>query len=74
MRANSLLKCVESGLGLGVLGQKHMFPVLNERNLKALPLADAWAQRNIVCVFSKAQADSPIVNSFLQYLTEAGAS
>lgn len=70
MRVNSLLKCVEAGLGLGVIGEKDLRPFLKERNLKALPLADEWASRNIVCVYPSAQTSSPIVKSFLECLAE----
>ncbi len=71
LRVNSLISCVEAGLGLGVITEKDLLPVQQKRDFKALPLADDWAQRNIVCVFPKAQAASPILSSFLQCMNEA---
>ncbi|MFT5700118.1 MAG: DNA-binding transcriptional LysR family regulator [Desulforhopalus sp.] len=70
LRVNSLLKCVEAGLGLGVIGQRDLQPHLQNSNLKNLRLADSWAARNLVCVFPKGQAASPTVRMFLKYLAE----
>ena len=70
MRVESLLKCVEAGFGLGAIGEKDLQRVLNERHpkVKAIPLADDWALRNIICIYPKAQAASPMVSSFLKCL------
>ncbi len=70
MRVNSLLRCAEAGLGLGMVGARHLLPVLKRRHLKAAPLADAWAKRNIVCVYPKAHLASPITAPFLDCLKE----
>lgn len=70
MRVNSLLRCIEAGLGLGIFGVKHLLPILKKRKLKAIPLADPWASRNIVCVYPKAHAASPITSTFLECLNE----
>ena len=70
LRVNSLLKCVEAGLGLAVIGERDLQPYLKNSNLKGLRLADKWASRNLVCVFPKGQAASPTVRRFLEYLTE----
>jgi len=69
MRVNSLLRCVEAGLGLGFFGVQDLLPILRSRGLKAVPLADSWAARKIVCVYPKGQA-SPITTSFLNCLFE----
>ena len=71
LRVNSLLKCVEAGLGLAVIGERDLQPFLNNSNLKGIRLADAWASRNLVCVFSKGQAASPTVRRFLEYLRKS---
>jgi len=68
LRVNSLLKCVEAGLGIGVIGERDLLPHFKNKNLKFLPLADDWAARNLVCVYSKGQFASPTVRSFLEYL------
>lgn len=68
LRVNSLLKCVEAGLGIGVIGERDLLPHFQNKNLKFLPLADDWAARNLVCVYSKGQFASPTVRSFLEYL------
>lgn len=68
LRVNSLLKCVEAGLGLGVIGERDLQPHLANTSLKFLPLADEWAHRNLVSVFSKGQVASPTVRKFLEYL------
>jgi len=70
LRVNSLLKCVEAGLGLAVIGERDLQPHLKNSNLKGLRLADKWASRNLVCVFPKGQAASPTVSKFLEYLAE----
>ena len=69
-RVTSLLKCVEAGLGLGIIGERELQPYWQNRNLKYLPLADSWAVRKLVCVFPKGQAASPAVSRFLDYLSE----
>lgn len=70
LRVNSLLKCVEAGLGLAVIGERDLQPHLKNSNLKGLRLADKWASRNLVFVFPKGQAASPTVSKFLKYLAE----
>lgn len=70
LRVNSLLKCVEAGLGLGVIGERDLQPHLQNKNLRSLRLADNWAARKLVCVFPKGQAASPTVRKFLEYLTD----
>lgn len=70
LRVNSLLKCVEAGLGLGVIGERDLLPHFKNDNLKYLPLADEWALRNLVCVYAKGQFASPTVRKFLEYLME----
>jgi DNA-binding transcriptional LysR family regulator len=69
-RTNSLLKCVEAGLGLGIISKRDLTPYLKNDNLHAVKLADAWATRNRVCVYPKGQAASPIVKKFLRYLAK----
>ncbi len=56
LRINSLLKCVEAELGLGVIGERDVQPHLKNSNLKGLQLTDLWASRRLVCVFPKGQA------------------
>jgi len=68
LRVSSLLKCVEAGLGLGVIGERDLRPHFKNKNLKSLPLADDWAYRNLVCVYSKGQVASPTVRRFLEFL------
>lgn len=68
LRSNSLIKCVEAGLGLGIIGERDLLPHLQNPQLKALPLADGWASRNLVCVYPKGQAASPTVRNFLACL------
>ncbi len=68
MRVNSLLRCAEANLGLGIVGAEHLLPILKKRHLRAIPLADSWAARNIIGVYPKAHASSPITASFLECL------
>jgi DNA-binding transcriptional LysR family regulator len=65
IRFNSLIKCVEAGLGLGIIGEKDLRPHMDKTNLRAAPLSDSWASRDLVFAFSKGQAASPLVSSFL---------
>lgn len=67
-RVNSLIRCVEAGLGLGVIGERDLQPHLQKPNLKALRLADGWASRNLVCAYPQGQAASPSLKRFLKYL------
>lgn len=69
-RVRSLLKCVEAGLGLGIMGKRELEPYWDNEKLKFLPLSDSWAVRQLVCVYPKGQAASPIVSKFLQYLPD----
>jgi DNA-binding transcriptional LysR family regulator len=69
-RVNSLFRCVEAGLGLGIIGDRDLQPHLKDANLKAQQLADRWASRNLVCVYPRVQTASPTVQEFLAYLTE----
>lgn len=71
IRFNSLLKCVEVGLGLGIIGEKDLRLYLKERNIKAAPLSDSWASRELVFAYPKAQAASPLVSSFLNIFSES---
>ena len=71
MRFNSLLRCVEAGLGLGIIGEKDLRSYLKGKKLKSAPLSDAWASRNLVLAFPKAQAASPLVSFFLQCFIES---
>lgn len=68
LRVNSLMRCVEAGLGLGVVGERDIEAHRKNPHISALPLADHWAHRNLVCVYSKGQAASPVVKRFLEYL------
>jgi len=71
MRFTSLLSCVEAGLGLGIIGEKDLRSHLHGKKIKAAPLADDWASRNLVFAFPKAQAASPLVNAFLKCFSES---
>lgn len=44
-------KCVKAGLGLGIIGEKDLLPYSKDKNLKAAPLSDGWASRNLVFAF-----------------------
>lgn len=70
LRVSSLLKCVEAGLGIAVIGKRDLQPYLDNKNLRGLQLADTWALRNLVCLFPKGLDASPIVRRFLEYLVE----
>lgn len=72
LRVNSLLKCAEAGLGLGVIGERDLLPHQDNKKLSTLPLADEWASRNLVCTYPKGQAVAPTVRNFLNYLDEKG--
>ncbi len=67
-RINSLIRCVEAGLGLGIIGERDLQPHLTNVNLAMLRLADKWASRNLVCAYPQGQAASPPLKRFLQYL------
>jgi len=71
MRFNSLIRCVEAGLGLGIIGEKDLRPYWKEKNFKAALLSDSWASRNLVFAFPKAQAASPLVSSFLKNFSDS---
>lgn len=70
LRVHSLLRCVEAGLGLGIINDRDLQHSWQNRNLKSLPLADDWAVRKLVCVFPKGQDASPTVRKFLDYLAD----
>lgn len=70
LRAISLVRCVEAGLGLGIIGERDLQPHLQKGTLKGLPLADKWASRSLACVYPKGQAASPTVQKFMEYLSE----
>lgn len=67
-RINSLIRCVEAGLGLGIIGERDLQPHLTNANLAMLRLADKWASLNLVCAYPQGQAASLPLKRFLQYL------
>ena len=67
-RINSLIRCVEAGLGIGIIGERDLQPHVKNTNLAMLRLADKWASRNLVCAYPQGQAASPSLKRFLQYL------
>lgn len=67
-RVTSLIKCIEAGLGLGIIGERDLEPYMEMENLKFVPLSDSWAIRQLVCVYPKGQAASPAVGKFHKYL------
>ncbi|MEE4240380.1 MAG: LysR family transcriptional regulator [Desulfopila sp.] len=67
-RINSLIRCAEAGLGLGIIGERDLQPHLTNANLAMLRLADKWASRNLVCAYPQGQAASPSLKRFLHYL------
>ena len=67
-RINSLIRCVEADLGLGIIGERDLQPHVKNANLKMLRLADKWASRNLVCAYPQGQAASPPLKRFLQFL------
>lgn len=71
LRVHSLLRCVEAGLGLGIISDRDLqHSRQKKRNLKFLQLTDEWATRNLVSVFHKGLEASPTVRKFLDYLAE----
>lgn len=72
-RITSLIRCVEAGLGLGIIGERDLQPHVTNENLKMLRLADAWASRHLVCAYPEGQGAAPTVKRFLQYLDEGNA-
>ncbi|MFN2353187.1 MAG: LysR family transcriptional regulator [Desulfopila sp.] len=67
-RINSLIRCVEAGLGLGIIGERDLQPHMTKESLTMLRLADTWASRNLVCAYPQGQAATPPLKRFLQYL------
>jgi DNA-binding transcriptional LysR family regulator len=67
-RINSLIRCVEADLGIGIIGERDLQPHAANANLKMLRLADKWASRNLVCAYPEGQGASPTLKRFLQYL------
>ncbi len=67
-RINSLIRCVEAGLGLGIIGERDLQPHVTNANLAMLRLADKWASLNLVCAYPQGQAASLPLKRFLQYL------
>lgn len=70
-RVSSLMKCVEAGLGLGIIGERDLLPHMDNENLEFLPLSNSWAVRRLVCVYPKGQSASPAVKRFMKYLAAA---
>lgn len=70
LRVNSLVRCAEAGLGLGVVGERDLEVHFQNPNIKGLRLTDRWAHRNLVCVSAKGQATSPVVQRFLHHLLD----
>ncbi len=69
-RVNSLIRCVEAGLGLGIVGERDLRPHMTNANLTALRLADTWASLNLVCAYPRGYAASAVLKRFLQYLDD----
>ena len=69
-KVHSLLRCVEAGLGLGIISDRDLQQTWRKQNLKSLRIADDWASSNLVCVFPKGNTASPVVKVFLDYLGE----
>jgi DNA-binding transcriptional LysR family regulator len=67
-RIPSLIKCVEAGLGLGIIGERDLKLHLNNPHIKAVRLADSWASRDLVCAFPRGDSISPPLKKFLEYL------
>lgn len=69
-RVNSLIRCVEAGLGLGIVGERDLRPHMTNVNLTALRLADSWASLNLVCAYPQGHGASAALKRFLLYLDD----
>lgn len=69
-RVNSLIRCVEAGLGLGIVGERDLRPHMANANLAILRLADRWASLNLVCAYPRGHGTSASLKRFLQYLDD----
>ncbi len=70
MRFGTLRNCALAGLGLGFSRQSLIQPFLNNPDLDGRPLADEWAERELICVAPKGQINAPIVAKFLKCIKD----
>lgn len=61
---------VASGLGLAVLPKGAALPIVQAMGLAWRPLADAWAQRQLLAAAAVGAQDDPVVNALLDFLVQ----
>ena len=61
---------VASGLGLAVLPKGAALPIVQAMGLAWRPLADAWAQRQLLAAAAVGSQDDPVVNALLGFLVQ----
>lgn len=71
---DAMCQMIRVNLGLGILPLAVCKSRLGALNLKAVPLADAWANRQLLVVTKAGVAPTPATASFLQHLRQGEAS
>ena len=61
---------VASGLGLAVLPKAAVLPIIQATGLAWRPLADAWAQRQLLAAAAVGSQGDPVVHALLDFLLE----
>ena len=61
---------VASGLGLAVLPKGAALPIVQAMGLAWRPLADGWAQRQLLAAAAVGSQDDPVVNELLGFLVQ----
>jgi DNA-binding transcriptional LysR family regulator len=61
---------VASGLGLAVLPKAAALPIIRATGLDWRPLADAWAQRQLLVAAAVGAQGDPVVNGLVEFLVQ----
>jgi len=63
-----MCRMVSNGLGIAVLPRSVINQYLRSHKLKAVTLAEPWAQRTLLLAFKKYEAASPTLKTFIDHL------
>jgi DNA-binding transcriptional LysR family regulator len=63
-----MCRMVSAGLGVAVLPRSVINQYLRSHKLKAVTLAEPWAQRSLLLVFKKYEAASPTIKTLIDHL------
>lgn len=71
---DAMCRLVEKGLGITLLPGGVLAPHVEASRLRAIALAEPWAQRDLVLVVRDADASSAITRSLIEHLQRAGST